>query len=80
MLYLMMVLAFIASIVLTPIVKRIAFRVGAVDRPNYRKVHARIMPRLGGLAIFGSFLIAYFILKPQDPISNAIEASFIPRD
>lgn len=77
MLYLTMVLAFIASIVLTPIVKRIAFRVGAVDRPNYRKVHARIMPRLGGLAIFGSFLIAYFILKPQDPISNAIEASFI---
>ncbi|MCH4824764.1 MAG: undecaprenyl/decaprenyl-phosphate alpha-N-acetylglucosaminyl 1-phosphate transferase [Planococcus sp. (in: firmicutes)] len=78
MLYLMMVLAFIASIVLTPVVKRIAFRVGAVDRPNYRKVHARIMPRLGGLAIFGSFLIAYFTLKPQDPISNAIEASFIP--
>ncbi|WP_394120674.1 glycosyltransferase family 4 protein [Planococcus donghaensis] len=77
MLYLTMVLAFIASIVLTPIVKRIAFRVGAVDRPNYRKVHARIMPRLGGLAIFGSFLIAYFILKPQDPISNAIEAAFI---
>lgn len=78
MLYLMMALAFIASIVLTPIVKRIAFRVGAVDKPNYRKVHARIMPRLGGLAIFGSFLIAYFIFKPQDPISNAIEASFIP--
>ena len=78
MLYLTMVLAFIASILLTPIVKRIAFRVGAVDRPNYRKVHARIMPRLGGLAIFGSFLIAYFILTPQDPISNAIEAAYIP--
>lgn len=78
MLYLTLVLAFIASIVLTPIVKRLAFRIGAVDRPNYRKVHARIMPRLGGLAIFGSFLIAYFVLRPVDPISNAVEPAFIP--
>lgn len=78
MIYLVLVLAFIASIVLTPLVKRIAFRVGAVDRPNYRKVHARIMPRLGGLAIFGSFLIGYFILRPVDPISNAVEPAFIP--
>ncbi|WP_203332381.1 glycosyltransferase family 4 protein [Planococcus beigongshangi] len=78
MLYLTLVLAFLASIVLTPIVKRLAFRIGAVDRPNYRKVHARIMPRLGGLAIFGSFLIAYFVLRPVDPISNAVEPAFIP--
>lgn len=78
MLYLTLVLAFIASIVLTPIVKKFAFRIGAVDRPNYRKVHARIMPRLGGLAIFGSFLIGYFVLRPVDPISNAVEPAFIP--
>lgn len=78
MLYLVLVLAFFTSILLTPLVKRLAFRVGAVDRPNYRKVHARIMPRLGGLAIFGSFLIGYFILKPVDPISNAVDPAFIP--
>ncbi|MFC4712703.1 glycosyltransferase family 4 protein [Planococcus dechangensis] len=78
MLYLTLVVAFIASILLTPLVKRLAFRIGAVDRPNYRKVHARIMPRLGGLAIFGSFLIAYFILQPKDPVSSAIASSWIP--
>lgn len=78
MLYLTLVLAFIASIVLTPIVKRLAFRIGAVDRPNYRKVHARIMPRLGGLAIFGSFVIGYFILRPEESISNAVEPALIP--
>lgn len=76
MLYLTLVLAFVASILLTPVVKAIAFRVGAVDRPNYRKVHARIMPRLGGLAIFGAFLIGYFILKPVDP-ENPFAAPFI---
>ncbi len=76
MLYLTLVLAFVASILLTPVVKAIAFRVGAVDRPNYRKVHARIMPRLGGLAIFGAFLIAYFILQPVDP-ESPLTAPFI---
>jgi len=76
MLYLTLVLAFVASILLTPVVKAIAFRVGAVDRPNYRKVHARIMPRLGGLAIFGAFLISYFVLRPVDPASS-LTAPFI---
>ena len=47
MLYVSLIAAFVASILLTPLVKRLAFRIGAVDAPNYRKVHARIMPRLG---------------------------------
>ncbi|MGE7769375.1 glycosyltransferase family 4 protein [Viridibacillus arvi] len=65
MTYLAWIVAFIASILLTPLVKRLAFRVGAVDRPNYRKVHAKIMPRLGGLAIYLAFLIGIFILRPM---------------
>lgn len=76
MLYLTLVLAFVASILLTPLVKMLAFKIGAVDRPNYRKVHARIMPRLGGLAIFGAFLISYFVLRPADPASS-LTAPFI---
>jgi UDP-GlcNAc:undecaprenyl-phosphate GlcNAc-1-phosphate transferase len=80
MLYLTMVVAFFASIVLTPVVKRMAYRVGALDRPNHRKVHIKIMPRLGGLAIFGSFLIGYFILRPEHSESEALNASFIPID
>lgn len=45
---------------LTPLVKKFAVKVGAVDVPNARKVHTRIMPRLGGLGIFLSFVIAFF--------------------
>lgn len=67
-----LVLAFVASIVLTPLVKRLAYRVGAVDRPNYRKVHARIMPRLGGLAIYLSFLITYLIYRPDGDFDKAL--------
>ena len=63
MIYVSLVVAFIAAIILTPLVKRFAFRIGAVDAPNYRKVHARIMPRLGGLAIYGAFIIGFLFLK-----------------
>ena len=63
MIYVSLIVAFIAAIILTPLVKRLAFRLGAVDAPNYRKVHARIMPRLGGLAIFGAFMIGILLLK-----------------
>jgi len=64
LLYVSLIAAFVASILLTPLVKRLAFRIGAVDAPNYRKVHARIMPRLGGLAIFLAFIIGVAILYP----------------
>ncbi|REB08824.1 undecaprenyl/decaprenyl-phosphate alpha-N-acetylglucosaminyl 1-phosphate transferase [Sporosarcina sp. BI001-red] len=66
MLFLAMAAAFVGAIILTPLVIKFAFRIGAVDRPNYRKVHAAVMPRIGGLAIFGAFLIGYAILLPKD--------------
>ena len=72
MLFLAMAVAFAASILLTPLVRKLAFRIGAVDRPNYRKVHATIMPRIGGLAIFGAFLIGYFLLMPKDEHATGI--------
>lgn len=64
MIYVSLVMAFIVAILITPLVKRLAFRIGAVDAPNYRKVHTRIMPRLGGLAIFIAFLVGLAILRP----------------
>ena len=51
-------LSLLISWALTPAVKRLAFRLGAVDRPNARKVHHRIMPRMGGLAIVIAFMTA----------------------
>jgi len=51
-------LAFGLSLLVTPLVKKWAFKCGALDRPDQRKVHKRVMPRLGGLAIYLSFIIA----------------------
>jgi UDP-GlcNAc:undecaprenyl-phosphate GlcNAc-1-phosphate transferase len=51
-------IALLASYVLTPYVKKIAFKIGALDKPNKRKVHHKVMPRLGGLAIYCGFILA----------------------
>lgn len=65
MFYLTLVISFFAAILLTPLVKKLAFKIGATDKPNHRKVHVKIMPRLGGLAIFLSFIIGIMIIHPD---------------
>lgn len=66
MLYITLIICFVASILLTPVVKTLAFKIGATDQPNQRKVHQKIMPRLGGLAIYISFLIGILIIQPYE--------------
>ncbi|MEQ2527531.1 MraY family glycosyltransferase [Bacillaceae bacterium CLA-AA-H227] len=66
MIYLTMLVCFITSILITPLVKKLAFKIGATDKPNQRKVHEKIMPRLGGLAIYISFVIGFLIWGPND--------------
>ena len=55
-------IAFIAAclfaLALTPLVMRLAVKLGAVDQPNDRKAHALPMPRMGGVAVFVSFILA----------------------
>ncbi|MCL6449968.1 MAG: undecaprenyl/decaprenyl-phosphate alpha-N-acetylglucosaminyl 1-phosphate transferase [Acetobacteraceae bacterium] len=43
------------SLCLTPVVRRLALRLGALDRPVERSVHRQPTPHLGGLAIFLAF-------------------------
>ena len=54
-------LAFITAFVLTPYTMRLAKKVGAIDVPNDRRVNKKPMPRLGGLAIYASFLFGYMV-------------------
>jgi UDP-GlcNAc:undecaprenyl-phosphate GlcNAc-1-phosphate transferase len=72
MIYLTLIVCFAVSILITPLIKKLAFLIGATDRPNKRKVHQSIMPRLGGLAIFISFIIGILIEQPENPSSLAI--------
>ncbi len=54
--------ALFISYILTPAVKKLAFKVGAVDRPDARKVHDHLIPRLGGLAIYLGMVGAVLLL------------------
>ncbi|MED0665470.1 MraY family glycosyltransferase [Bacillus badius] len=72
MVSLVFVICVLASLAITPLVKKMAIAIGAVDKPNYRKVHEKVMPRMGGLAIFISFMIGLLLLKPQSPFNLAI--------
>ncbi|MCM3216304.1 MULTISPECIES: glycosyltransferase family 4 protein [Niallia] len=65
MIYIMLITCFFGSIILTPLVKKLAFKLGAVDKPEQRKVHLKIMPRMGGLAIYISFIIGALIINPN---------------
>ena len=56
-------LAFITSYVFTPYTIRLARKVKALDKPKDRKVHKKIMPRLGGIAIVIGFLVSAIYLK-----------------
>ena len=77
MFYLTLVICFIAALLLTPLVKKLAFKIGATDKPNQRKVHSKIMPRLGGLAIFLSFLIGILINNPSDELFGEFHLSIV---
>ncbi len=72
MLILTLIICFLLTLGITPLVKKLAYKVGATDQPNVRKVHQKIMPRLGGLAIYIGFIAGFLILRPEDPYAGVI--------
>lgn len=56
-----------------PMVMRLAKKIGAIDKPDARKVHVRPMPRLGGLAIFLAFMVVIIATQTfSRPLSGII--------
>jgi len=53
---LLLVTALMVSLLAMPIVTTLAHKTGMVDRPDERKVHARPMPKAGGIAIAVGFI------------------------
>lgn len=57
--------ALAVSIAVIPVMMRLAPRLGMVDLPDARKVHARPVPRVGGLGIALGALLAVVALAPH---------------
>ncbi len=70
--------AFIVSLVLTPICRDVFRSYGVVDHPDaVRKVHRYPIPRVGGLAIAISYLVAYLMVRPEEGSPLAQQLSLV---
>nr|MDP9360539.1 undecaprenyl/decaprenyl-phosphate alpha-N-acetylglucosaminyl 1-phosphate transferase [Acidobacteriota bacterium] len=74
-LLLLFIASAMTSFITTAAVKRIAEEVGAIDRPNKRKLHAAATPRLGGLAIIFGFGFPLMLLA-----ANARAAELVSKN
>lgn len=54
-------LALVMSLVLTPLMRKVALRTGFVDKPVARSMHTEPKPYLGGVAIFLAFAAAVLL-------------------
>jgi UDP-GlcNAc:undecaprenyl-phosphate GlcNAc-1-phosphate transferase len=65
------VLSAVSTALATPLVRRLAVRVGAVSNPGGRNVNDRSVPRLGGIAIAIGFLVPLVTLFPLESVVAA---------
>ncbi|MFS9438800.1 glycosyltransferase family 4 protein [Streptococcus sobrinus] len=61
---------FLIPLVLTPLIRFLAFHIGAVDNPNARRINKVPMPSSGGLGILIAFLVGTLILMPIITVRN----------
>ena len=65
-------LALVVTWISTPVVKSLAWRIGAIDEPRTRGLHQFPTPRLGGLAILAGILSAGLIFMPHGQQTTGI--------
>jgi UDP-GlcNAc:undecaprenyl-phosphate GlcNAc-1-phosphate transferase len=61
-----LIAALVISMVVIPVMVRLAPRLGMIDMPDPRKVHAKPVPRVGGVGIFLGALVPIVLLLPID--------------
>src|SRR5256885_17219336 len=70
--FLAFALALVVVWISTPVVKSLAWRIGAIDEPRARGLHQFPTPRLGGLAILAGVLAAGLAFLPHDQQTTGI--------
>ncbi len=72
----MVMVTFVCSALIMPIMKRVAHHIGAIDVPRTdegkRHIHKKPIPKLGGVGIFLSFLAGYMLFGVHSTKMNAI--------
>jgi UDP-GlcNAc:undecaprenyl-phosphate GlcNAc-1-phosphate transferase len=70
--------AALSTLLLTPLVRRLAIRIGAIVPPSPRGVHTRATPTLGGAAMFVGFLLAMAVASQIPQFSEMFDGSSEP--
>jgi len=70
--------AALTTLILTPLVRRLAIRTGAIVPPNARGVHTRAIPTLGGAAMFVGFLLAMAVASQMGQFNEMFDGSSEP--
>ncbi len=70
--------AAVVTLVATPLVRLLAFRIGAVVLPDERRVHTEPTPTIGGVAMYVGFLAAMFVASRMDRFSDLFVANSEP--
>jgi UDP-GlcNAc:undecaprenyl-phosphate/decaprenyl-phosphate GlcNAc-1-phosphate transferase len=65
------IVSLVASLLLTPVARRLAFSLGAVGNPGGRNVHSCGIPRLGGLAMTVGWCVSVLVMLRVEGFSNA---------
>ncbi|NJD22511.1 MAG: hypothetical protein FIA82_07550 [Melioribacter sp.] len=63
-------LAMVLSLISTPLIIKLAVKIGAIDKPDNRKIHKTPTPRLGGVGIFASFISTLIVVEYYFPQAN----------
>ncbi len=56
----------------TPLIRQLAMRLGVLDQPSARKIHAQPVPLLGGAAIYVAFILALLFLGDRRYINEVV--------
>lgn len=70
-----LLIALVCSLLLTPLVRKVGLRFHIIERPNPRKTHKRAVTCLGGVAIYASFVVSLLVASlilfknPHSPFS-----------
>lgn len=63
---LILIFTMILSLFLTEIVRFLSIKIGAVDKPNSRRINTTTMPSSGGFAIYAAYFFSLLFLLPLD--------------
>lgn len=68
--------SFVTVFLLTPLIRKFALKIYALDKPAKRKVHTKLITKLGGIAIFIGFFVSsvlVLLIKSNGVLTNIKE-------